>query len=107
VERIRDLADGFSSYTTTTKTINNKASTNEGGIVLVGGDSEKTRSRDRKNRMIEAESSITLAKDSADILLASDGNLLQNLLIEESTLAISARFKDQIRVTFIDGPAFP
>jgi hypothetical protein len=32
---------------------------------------------DRKNRMIEAESSITLAKDSADILLASDGNLLQ------------------------------
>jgi hypothetical protein len=32
-------------------------------------DSEKTRSRDRKNRMIEAESSITLAKDSADILL--------------------------------------
>jgi hypothetical protein len=56
--------------------------------------------------MIEAESSITLAKDSADILLASEGNLLQNLLIEESTLAISARFKDQIRVTFIDS-GFP
>ena len=104
VERIRDLADGFSSYTTTTKTINNKASTHEGEIVLVGGDSEKTRARDRKNRMIEAESSITLAKDSADILLAPDGNLLQNLLIEESALAISARFKDQVRVTFVDGP---
>jgi predicted unusual protein kinase regulating ubiquinone biosynthesis (AarF/ABC1/UbiB family) len=90
VERIRDLADGFSSYTTTTKTINNKASTNDGEIVLVGSDSEKTRARDRKNRMIEAESSITLAKDSADILLAPEGNLLQNLLIEESALAISA-----------------
>jgi hypothetical protein len=76
VERIRDLADGFSSYTTTTKTINNKASTNEGELYWLA-DSEKTRSRDRKNRMIEAESSITLAKDSADILLASDGNLLQ------------------------------
>jgi spore cortex formation protein SpoVR/YcgB (stage V sporulation) len=90
VERIRDLADGLSSYTTTTKTINNKASTSDGEIVLVGSDSEKTRARDRKNRMIEAESSITLAKDSADILLAPEGNLLQNLLIEESALAISA-----------------
>jgi hypothetical protein len=106
VERIRDLADGFSSYTTTTKTINNKASTSDGEIVLVGSDSEKTRARDRKNRMIEAESSITLAKDSADILLAPEGNLLQNLLIEESALAISAQFKDQVRVTFVDGPKF-
>jgi hypothetical protein len=104
VERIRDLADGFSSYTTTTKTINNQDNSPKGEIVLAGGDSEKTRSRDRKNRMIEAESSITLAKDSADILLAPEGNLLQNLLIEESALAISARFKDQVRVTFVDGP---
>ena len=72
---------------------------------MAGGDSsEKSRSRDRKNRMIEAESSITLAKDSADILFAPEGNLLQNLLIEESALAISAQFKDQVRVTFFDGP---
>jgi hypothetical protein len=103
VERIRDLADGFSSYTTTTKT-NQQAKVPEGEIVLVGGDVEKiSRSRDRKNRMIEAESSITLAKDSADILLAPEGNLLQNLLIEESALAVSARFKDRVRM-FVDGP---
>jgi hypothetical protein len=105
VERLRDLADGFSSYTTTTKTINQQAKAREGEIVLVSGGIEKvSKSRDRRNRMIEAESSITLAKDSADILLAPDGNLLQNLLIEESALAISAQFKDQVRVTFVDGP---
>jgi hypothetical protein len=103
VERLRDLADGFSSYTTTTKSLNN-AKAQEGEIVLVGGDNEKvSRSRDRKNRMIEAESSITLAKDSADILLAPEGNLLQNLLIDESALAVSARFKDRVR-TFVDAP---
>jgi hypothetical protein len=103
VERIRDLADGFSSYTTTTKTVNSQAKANAGEMVLAGGDSSE-KSRSRKNRMIEAESSITLAKDSADILFAPEGNLLQSLLIEESALAISAQFKDQVRVTFVDGP---
>lgn len=44
------------------------------------------------------------AKDSADILLAREGNLLQNLLVEESALAASAQFKDTIRKTFVDNP---
>jgi hypothetical protein len=105
VDRITELADGFSSYTTTTKTINQQAKAHDGEIVLIGGDVEKiSKSRDRKNRMIEAESALTLAKDSADILLAPEGNLLQNILIEESALAASARFKDSVRSTFVDGP---
>jgi hypothetical protein len=54
--------------------------------------------------MVEAEATITLAKDSADILLAPGGNLVQNLFVEESALAASAKFKDTVRDTFIDGP---
>lgn len=56
--------------------------------------------------MVEAEATITLAKDSADIFLAPGGNLVQNLLIEESALAASAGFKDSVRSTLIDGPQF-
>jgi len=105
IERLTDLADGFSSYTTTTKTINQQAKGHAGELILSSGGVERiSKSQDRKNRMVEAESTLTLAKDSADILLAKEGNLLQNLLIEESALAASARIKDSVRTTFVDRP---
>jgi len=106
-DRLADLADGFTSYTTTTKTINQQAkSTKPGEIVLADGTSTEkiSKSKQRKERMIEAESTITLAKDSADILLAPEGNLLQDLLVEEGALAASARFKDTVRELAIEGP---
>jgi hypothetical protein len=107
VKRLTDLADGFSSYTTTTKTLTqqSKALPNGEELVLTTGKKKlSSKSDDRRKRMVEAEAAITLAKDSADILLAPEGNLVQNLLVQESALAASARVKDSLRETLVDGP---
>lgn len=105
VKRLTDLADGFTSYTTTTKTINQQAPAQNGEIILTSGGVEKvSKEKERKKRMVEAEATITLAKDSADILLAPGGNLVQDLLVEESALAASAQFKDAVRRALVDGP---
>jgi hypothetical protein len=105
VKRLTDLADGFTSYTTTTKTINQQAPARTGEVILISGEIERvSKAKERKKRMVEAEATITLAKDSADILLAPGGNLVQDLLVEESALAASARFKDAVRRTLVDGP---
>lgn len=94
VSRLTDLADGFSSYTTTTKTINNQ---NNLEVVLA-------EEKPLEQKLVEAEATITLAKDSADVFLDPDGNLVQNLLVEESALAASAQFKDSLRTALVDGP---
>lgn len=105
VNRITDLADGFTSYTTTTKTFNQQAPAHKGEIVLTSGDIERvSTAEERRLKMIEAEATMTLAKDSADVLLAPEGNLVQSLLVEESVLAASATFKDVVRNQFVDGP---
>jgi hypothetical protein len=105
VDRLSDLAQGFSSYTTTTKTINEQAGTKVDEIVTKSGQIEKiSKEQMRKQKMIEAEAAVTLAKDSADILLAPEGNLIQSLLVEESALAASAQVKDAVRRTLVDGP---
>lgn len=99
------LADGFTSYTTTTKTINRQAKSLDGEIILASGAVERvSKNRERKNKLVAAEATILLAKDSADIFLAPGGNLIQKLLVEESALAASARFKDSVRATLVDGP---
>lgn len=106
VDRLLDMANGFSSYTTTTKTMNQKGVRPAPPVVVTQGGLEHVVSREeeRKKRMEEAEAAITLAKDSADILLAKEGNLVQSLLVEESALAASAEFKDALRKTFVEGP---
>ena len=53
---------------------------------------------------METQAAILLAKDSADILLAPQGNIVQNLLVEESVLATSASVKDSVRTLLVDGP---
>lgn len=58
---------------------------------------------DKKTLLDDAEVSINLAKDSADIVLAPEGNLVQSLLVEESALAASAQFKDTLK-ELVDGP---
>ena len=63
---LSDLADGFTSYTKSTRTIVEYAV-------------KPTGSRDKA----ETEASITLVKDSADLLLSPSGNLVQNLLLSE------------------------
>ena len=105
VDRLSDLAQGFSSYTTTTKSINQQATGHDGELVLTDGNFERiSKDQTRKRRLVEAESTITLMKDSADILLAKEGNLVQNLLVEESALAASANLKDSVRNTFVEAP---
>jgi len=110
VDRLSDLADGFSSYTTTTKTVNQQPATPNGQIVwpananAVNGMTKNLTADSRKTKYLEAEAAITLAKDSADILLAPSGNLVQNLLVEESVLASSANFKDALRNALLEGP---
>ena len=125
-ERISDLADGFATYTTNTKTIEQST---EGLLseLVDTGDSTTPQQQEqpvpgplqlfqpqrqqpqasdstRKNGVAEAEAAITLAKDSADILLAPEGNLVQSLIVEEGALAASAQFKDTLRDTLVDGP---
>ena len=97
VTRLGDLAEGFTTYTTTTKTLNK----------WDGKDTKDTKEVNPKtaqNKFVEAEAAITLAKDSADLLLDAKGNLVQNLLVEESVLAASARVKDQLKEALVDGP---
>jgi hypothetical protein len=95
VARLGELADGFSTYTTTTKTTN---------AINATAMQTEDQAHNTKAKVVEAEAAITLAKDSADVLLDPKGNVLQNLLIEESALAASARVKDQMKDTFIDAP---
>lgn len=101
VERLADLAGGFSSYTTTTKTVNAQES-GVGGLIPASGGTQRLGTQrlsdfERKVKRKEVEASVTLAKDSADILLNPKGSLLQSLLVEESVLAASAGFKDTLR----------
>jgi hypothetical protein len=103
VTRLRELADGFSKYTTTTKTLNAIDDPSDESAKGKNG-STTTTTKDAKTKLVEAQAAITLAKDSADVLLAPEGNLVQNLLLQETTLAASARFKDQLRETLVDGP---
>ena len=93
MERLVELADGFSSFSTTTKRVNEQVPT------------ETTSAENRLAQPDKTESVIELAKDSADILLASNGNLLQSLLLEEGALAASARTKDLMKSAFVDTPA--
>ena len=86
-EKISDLADGFTKYTTTTK------------IVSQGKASAST-----ANSGFGSDAALTLAKDSADILLAEEGNLVQNLLIEESATAVNANVKDALREILLENP---
>ena len=98
VDRLADLVEGFSSYTTTTRTLYREVGTLDKDANDVDGEP------DREKKLSETESAITLVKDSADILFAPGGNLVQNLLVEESALAASAQFKDSLRDTLVDGP---
>lgn len=95
VERLANLAGGFSSYTTTTKTVNAHEGVEEKLIPASGG-TQRLSDLERKAKRAEVEASVTLAKDSADILLNPQGSLLQSLLVEESVLAASARVKDAL-----------
>ena len=101
VERLADIAGGFSSYTTTTKTVNAQESEAEKLVPATGGTQRLGTQRlsefQRKAKRAEVEASVTLAKDSADILLNPKGSILQSLLVEESVLAASAQFKDTLR----------
>jgi len=89
VEKLSELADGFTKYTTTTK------------IVSKSGQSDK---KDFDIGGLGVDAALTLAKDSADILLAPKGNLVQNLLVEETATAMNANAKDALREILLDNP---
>lgn len=55
----------------------------------------------KKDKLEKAEATISLAKDSADIVLSE--NLVQSMLVEEGALVASAQFKDGLR-EFVEGP---
>jgi hypothetical protein len=95
--RITELANGFTTYTTTTK------------IVSQGGkaskfDKKSTLDKSLAMNDIDTEAAITLAKDSADIILNPTGNLIQNIILEESATALHANMKDTLREILIDNP---
>lgn len=95
--RISELADGFTKYTTTTKIVSQGKDAGE-DVNLNSGIEDNNQNRP------SAEATITLAKDSADILLAPKGNLVQNLIVEESATALSAQVKDTLREVLLDNP---
>lgn len=103
--RIIDLAGGFSTYTTTSKNTGPKlAPALNNGLVLAEESNHRLSPAVRREKLAETQASVALAKDSADILLRRDGNLVQTLLVEESVRATSARVKDDLRNVLVDGP---
>lgn len=92
VERLGDLAQGFTSFTTTTKKVNEDVSVSNGIVAA------STQSRNGQSNLavpsMDTQSVVSLFKESADILLASEGNLIQSLLIGEGVQAVSANAKD-------------
>jgi predicted unusual protein kinase regulating ubiquinone biosynthesis (AarF/ABC1/UbiB family) len=109
VERVSDLANGFSRYTTTTKSVNHEIKERNIGVELVvkePGVENRVDSQygNRDAKIAQAEAALLLAKDSADILLAADGNLVQDILIDETALATSANVKDALRTALVDRP---
>lgn len=80
----------------------------DGAVIMVEDNGvEEPRSltpAQRKNKLDETEATLTLAKDSADILLSPKGSLVQTLLLEESVRATSAQVKDNLRTVLVDGP---
>lgn len=101
-----DLAEGFSTYTTTSK--NMKRNDNPAGELVFAANQESLdrplTAAERREKMAQTEATLTLAKDSADILLNREGNLVQKLLVEESARATSAQVKDNLRRILVDGP---
>ena len=106
--RIIDLADGFSTYTTTSKNMGPKEAASNNGLLVAGDRQEDSHRRltpaERQERLAQTQATLALAKDSADILLNRNGNLVQTLLVEESVRATSAQVKDNLRSVFVDGP---
>jgi len=90
-ERLKDTVAGFSEYTTTTKIL---------------GQTENLADKDKHNKKggVDGEAALTLVKDSADVILAPEGNLVQNLIVQESATAASAQLKDAARDVLINGP---
>jgi hypothetical protein len=110
-KRLVDLADGFSTYATTSKTANQlDTQTSDSlmlapnGNTLINNTQRPTTVAERKNKLAATEATVTLAKDSADILLSREGSLVQTLLLEESVRATSAQVKDDVRNLLVDGP---
>jgi len=58
----------------------------------------------KANKGFASDATLTLAKDIADILFAPGGNLVQNLLIEESATAVNANVKDALRQLLVNNP---
>jgi len=87
-EKLSEIADGFTQYTTTTKVISSGGGAND----------------QSSGNNFGSEATLTLARDSADILLAPEGNLVQNLLVEESATAANANIKDTLREILIKNP---
>ena len=92
--RITELAGGFTTYTTTTKIVSQNTQISKKKSPLKG----KTSSE------IDARAAITLAKDSADILFHPTGNLIQQMILEESATALHANIKDTLQDILINNP---
>ena len=104
VIRISELAEGFTKYTTTTKIVSQgKDVGGNVNLVAIGSGGDQAGNNGNASRP-STEAAITLAKDSADILLAPEGNLVQNLIVEESATALSAQVKDTLREVLLDNP---
>ena len=86
-KRLTDLADGITSYVSSTK-----------GAVTIASNG------DLKANFADAEKSVELVKIGADLILAPNGNVIQNILIDEGVSAINAQLKDSLRLALLDTP---
>jgi len=85
-KRLTDLADGITSYVSSTSAV---TITSDG---------------DLKANFADAEKSVELVKIGADLILAPNGNVIQNILIDEGVSAINAQLKDSLRLALLDNP---
>lgn len=85
-DRLVDLSDGLSTFVTTTRTIPQKY-------------------EDKRDKSVaDTANAISLVKDTADVLLSSEGNLIQNIFINETASVITASAKDLLQDVLIDRP---
>jgi len=96
-KRLTDLADGFTTYVSTTKSSSQEAPSASNGLAPV--ESQKS-----KATFIDAQNAIELAKSGADIILAPKGNLIQNILVDEGAAAFTAKLKDSLRYALVENP---
>ena len=91
-QRLADLAKGFGTYVNTNQNPSRNSHQNASNGLT------------QSNKNLDTAVTLEFLKDGADILLNKDGNLIQNILVQEGAAAFTGRLKDRLRQVLVDEP---